>query len=276
MEEEGSAVAESAAVGDLGQEPHAGDLGSAAIGPAEGIPQLHAVLFLDLKLVGVDHHGERCVDLAVVVRFAQSFQRLLGVLDAIGPDKVPGTLWCHPRRNEERDWPDPLHCKGDLVTPLGRVVHQTLENTGRDELADAPAKIDVRCEISSDSQGRDFGGVTRPRRRKDSPWYTTQKLAHKHNLDRGSEKDDEDEAGQENQGNHEHPTMTPSGCSPSVQQSANDVGESPKAIELLLPVGGDLVSAFLVEIFTVLEPERGISKEGAEQRHIIALHDDGS
>lgn len=276
MEEERSAVAEGATVGDLGKEPHTGDLGPAAIGAAERIPELHAVLFLDFQLVGVDHHGERCVDVAVVVRFAQSLQRPLGVLDAIGPDKVPGTLWCQVRRDEERDWPDPLHCEGDLVTPLGRVVHQTLENTGRDELADAPAKVDVRCKISSDSQGRDFGGVTWARGRKYSPWDTTQKLAHKHDLDRGSEKHDEDEAGQENQGDHEHPTMTPFGGGPSVQQSANDVGESTKAVELLLPVGGDLVSAFLVEIFTVLDPERGISKEGAEQCHIIALHDDGS
>ena len=68
LEEERPAVAEGAAVGDLGEEAHACDLGSAAIGTPEGVPELDAFLLLQFELVRMHHHGQCGVDLVVMVR----------------------------------------------------------------------------------------------------------------------------------------------------------------------------------------------------------------
>ncbi len=176
------------------EEAHAGDLSPSEIGTPESVPELHAGALLDLKLVGVDHHGQCGVDLAVMLRLGESLEGLSGCFDSVCSDEVPRRLWCKPGGDEERNRPDPLDREGDLVTPLGAIVDKTLQHASRDELSDAPAKVHVCCQIPSDSQGSDLSGVRRPCCREHTPGNVAQERPDKHDLDRWSKEDDEDEA----------------------------------------------------------------------------------
>ena len=132
-----------------------------------------------------------------------------------------------------------------------------------------------RSQIPADRERSDFSCIRRPSGRENSPGNAAEELSNKHDFDRRSEEDNEDEAGQNEQSHHQYPAMTPSGCCPPIQQGADDVGESTKAVELLLPVRRDLEATFFVQISAILESEAWVTEERAEQGHVIALHDNG-
>ncbi len=68
--------------------------------------------------------------------------------------------------------------------------------------------------------------------------------------------------------------MAPSCRGPTVQKGADNIGECTEAVELLLPVGRDLVAAFFVQVGAVLETKGGVAEEGPEERHVVSLHND--
>lgn len=112
-----------------------------------------------------------------MLRLGQANQGLFGLLKLSRPDKEPRGLGCQECEDEQGNGPDPLNSHGDLVTPVGVVVDQALEDAGRDELTDAPAEVDVSREVSAKRQGHDLGSVSRPRCREHAPGDIAEELA---------------------------------------------------------------------------------------------------
>lgn len=232
-------------------------------------------MLLLLQLVGVDHHGNRSIVVDIVLRLRQADQGLLGLIKLICTDEVPWGLWGIESSDGKRDGPDPLDSKGNSVTPLGCVIDETLEHTGRNELSDAPAEVDVGGKVSTNGERSHLGGVGGTSRGKDTPWDTAQKLTDKHNLDARGEEDDEDKAREPEETNNEDLAVTPFGGGPTVHEGTDDVGEGTKTVEALLPRRRDLISVFVVEPLAILIAKARVPIETTYKGNVISLHDHG-
>jgi len=83
LEEEATTVAQCAAVGDMGHERHARDLGATKIGSTQSVPVRCSSALLFLKFVCVDHKGNGIVVVDVVLGIGETLQRLFGFFEAI-------------------------------------------------------------------------------------------------------------------------------------------------------------------------------------------------
>jgi hypothetical protein len=108
LEEEATAVAESAAIGNVRHERHACDFRTAKIGPAQSVPVCGSRTFFSLEFVGVDHECNDIVIVDVMIGLGEALQRLLGFFEAILANEVPRRFGCKIGGETQWNGPDPL------------------------------------------------------------------------------------------------------------------------------------------------------------------------
>lgn len=167
-----------------------------------------------------------------------------------------------------------LQSKRNPITPLRLVINQRIENQRTQELPNNPTQVNVRSQITPNSQRRNLRCIRRARGRKNTPRNITKHLTDQHNLNIRREEDDENEGRKPEERSDEHLAVTPARSRPAVHQSADDIRHGGQAVEALLPGAGDLVAALFVQPLAVLVAEHGIAVEAAEQRHVVPFHDD--
>jgi hypothetical protein len=94
LEEETTAIAESAAICDVGHERHACDFRTAKIGPTQSVPVCGSRTFFSLEFVGVDHECNGIVIVDVMLGLGEALERLFGFFEAILADEVPRRFGC--------------------------------------------------------------------------------------------------------------------------------------------------------------------------------------
>lgn len=125
----------------LDQPDDTGNLGSSQVGSLETVGKLHTGSGLHLELVGVVHHGDLLLGVILGESRAsggQSHQRPLGIGESTLLGQPPGALRGESDTESDRQDPDPLDGKGDLVGPLGLVADEGSVDSGTDDLADNP------------------------------------------------------------------------------------------------------------------------------------------
>jgi hypothetical protein len=89
----------------------------------------------------VVHHGDLLLGVILGESRAsrsQSHQRPLGIGESTLLGQPPGALRGESDTESDRQDPDPLDGKGDLVGPLGLVADEGSVDSGTDDLADNP------------------------------------------------------------------------------------------------------------------------------------------
>ena len=74
-------------------------------------------------------------------------------------DQVPGTFGGKSDDDEQRDRPYPLNSEWNPVGPLIRPILHTDHDSGGEELTHDPTQVNICREVSSETDGRDVGGV---------------------------------------------------------------------------------------------------------------------
>lgn len=205
FEEIRGGIGERAARQNLTEEGHTADFRAAQVNTLEAVPVRGAGLNLGLEFGRVDHHGQLAVDLFLSLVPSQTTDAVLSVLQTIVAHQVPGALGRQPAHGHQRDGPDPLQSEWDAVRPLIGPIHQSIEYTRCDQLADGPAHVDKDGEVTTEVGWANLRGIGRSNRRKHAPGQTTENLTNEQDGGRVGEKDDEDERSQESQSDdHDH------------------------------------------------------------------------
>jgi hypothetical protein len=70
---------------------------------------------------------------------SKSLKCTLGSLSVASPDFPPGRLRCEKASNKERNWPHPLNCERDFISPFICSLERGSKDTRSDELTHHPA-----------------------------------------------------------------------------------------------------------------------------------------
>lgn len=114
----------------LGDESHSGNLGSMQVAATEKMPVVGTSRYLFLELISDDHHLNVSIQVELDARLGrrQLSDGRTSVFNTTLSDQPPRRLRCQQCSQYNRDWPDPLQCKWNPVTPLASVLHQTGEH----------------------------------------------------------------------------------------------------------------------------------------------------
>jgi len=122
----------------------------------------------------VNHHVDSLVgiEISLAVETGQTKEGLLCIFNSALSDQPPRALGSEGNSNDERNGPHPLQGVRNTVCPLVVTVQQGLHDSDTNSLAHAPAEVDVCSEISTESDGANFGGVGYSESLEDTPWDT--------------------------------------------------------------------------------------------------------
>ena len=108
----------------------------------------------------MNNHSKCLLDLSwPTILGTQPDKGRTGMLNPIVTDKPPRRFGRKKDDDEDGNGPDPLNGEWDAVSPLSRVLQKSLEDPGRQELADDPAEVDVCGEISTKGDRYNLGCI---------------------------------------------------------------------------------------------------------------------
>ncbi|RBQ68820.1 hypothetical protein VDGD_21579 [Verticillium dahliae] len=182
------------AVEHLDEPGHADDAGATKVGAGETVLVAGLGRLDLLHLVGVLHEGEGLGHrlLRVVTVAGQATQALLGILDAVAADEVPGALGGEEADEQQRGHPDPLEAVGDAPAGVALEVQGAAEDAGGEEAAGTPAHGDPGRQVAAHGGRADLGGVGGGQGLEDAPGDTADDVAGDEHADAVGEEEDED------------------------------------------------------------------------------------
>ncbi len=232
----------------------------------------HHLLF---HLIGMNHHrhGLVGVEFDARVPICQAGERFLCVFEAALANEPPGRLGREPDADNQRDRPDPLQGKGDLVAPLVVASEHGAQHARGDELANDPAQVDIGRQVGAKMSRAHLGCVGGRQGLEDAPRDTDENLSDEQ-LDQAlGEEDDEDEADAGSQGADQGLAVSEAVGDDTVGEEAEDLTGQHTVGEARLPGSRELVAAVgLGDAKVALE--RGIGKETGQEGIVEAFHDD--
>lgn len=235
------------------------DLSSSQIGPHEAVPVVGTRRGGLFKLVcGVDHG-----DLGVGIKLETGLgadklkNSLLGICMTTLTDQPPWRLWGKESSKNDERRPDPLDGEGDTVGPFGVHVEESTEDTGRDQLTNNPAEVDIGREVWSKNDGGNIRSIGQGESLENTPRDTEQDLAGKDHLDVLGKEDDEDEGNHEHLG-EDHGLLVANGIRhPAVEIETDDLAAHASDLDVCLPVRRDDLAALAIRLVSVLVSESG-------------------
>ena len=171
--------------GGLDQPDDTGDLGSSEIDTLEAINVSGASALLDLEFIGMDHHRQGIfdVEIGVVLGRGKSQERMTRFVELAVSNQPPWRLWSEESSDHDWNRPNPLDCVRNSVGPFCRVGDEASQNTGRKQLTDNPAEVDVGGKIRAKSDRGDLGSVSGSQGLEHAPRKATQDVAGEKHLD---------------------------------------------------------------------------------------------
>lgn len=158
----------------LSDPSHGSNLSTSEISSLEAVPVIGTSVHGNLELVGSLHHHDLVVNVEINTRAlgGETEDSLLSFLETPFANQPPWRLWSEVATDEDKRWPDPLDGEWNAVSPLGGSSKEALENTGRDELTNNPAQIDIGGEVCTDLDWSNFRGVGCGEGLENTPWNT--------------------------------------------------------------------------------------------------------
>ena len=294
LQEVGRVVGEGVAAEVLDGPDHADDLGAAQVGALEAVEVAGTPRDLLLEGGRVDHHGDGLVgvEVGLAVEAGQAQEGALGVLDPALPHQPPRRLGGEEDADEQRDGPHPLQGVGDAVGPLVVALQHGLDDADADELAEAPAEVDVGGEVAAQGDGADLGGVGDGEGLEDAPRDAGEDLGGQQGLDVLRGEEDGGPGGDEDEAGHDGVSVAEALRDVAVDEEADDLADVGAVAEAGLPLRGSatgLVSfrkgfedtyprGHLVgavrHAFAVLAVEGREGVEVGDEADVVALHGD--
>lgn len=251
------------------------DLGAAKVLLAEKIRVCARGSLLVLDLDGVLHQGHGVADLLLGAALGLKLsQGLLGIFGAALSNEPPWRLGRKVDADRQRDGQDPLHGKGDSVSPLALHGEEASEGAGSDEVADTPAHGDQHGEVGPEDVGGDLGGICRGDGLEDTPWDAEEETGAEVHVDAGGEELKGDEAHHQEETAQHDESVTEPISQETVEQKANDLANVDAVSDGGLEVGRHLVVARGLELAVALL-EGGEGEEGGDEGLVETLHDQG-
>lgn len=278
-EEVGAIVSEADTTKNLTGEAEAGNLGAAELDALEAVEVGGADGQLLLEVIGVDDGGEGVLDVDVSGLLGlETVEGGLGVFHAIHADEVPGRLGGEVDERDEEAGPDPLQSEWDLVAPLILAGRESLEHASADELSQNEAHIGEACHVRAKAGGKNLRCVGRCSGCKDTPGKTAADFADDQNRKAGCKEDDEDGEREGDQGTHDSLAGAVLRDQNTSEETTDDRASSTTLRETSLPFCSELVARWRFRSdanpSAILDQERRVGEEVAEQVGVVAFHDD--
>jgi hypothetical protein len=114
------------------------------IAPSKQVPVVASRADLFFVFVGNDHHFDVSIkiELDTICGRGDLADSGFGFCNAALSDQPPWRFWREEGGENDWDWPDPLQCEGDSVSPLRYILHQSRENAGGQQPTNHPAHVD--------------------------------------------------------------------------------------------------------------------------------------
>jgi hypothetical protein len=148
------------------------------------------------------------------------------------------------------------------IGPLIRPVQHSLDDTATNDLAQAPAKVDVCSQVASESDGADLGRVGDGQGLEDAPRDPAQDLGDLQVNDGLRCEEDSDETADQHKAGHDRVAVAKALRDVAIDEQAEDLAHVGTVAKTGLPGRRDLVSAIgqLVSVFLVELGEAWVSE----------------